>query len=102
MFITLQDTDGSYESTLATMSELLPKAMFDFLAPLGTEWDTPIVGKAFPMAPIPGPEVYDLRSRRHGKKPAPLPTSNSQLPTRLSRSFPVGSSIGSWKLGVGS
>ncbi len=116
MFITLQDTDGSYESTLATMSEVLPKAMFDFLAPLGTEWDTPIVGKAFAMAPVPGPEVYDLRSRRHGKEPGRLPTSNSQLrgphgarlrrgvelPTRLSRASALGSwlGVGDWELGV--
>jgi penicillin G amidase len=84
MFITLQDTDGSYESTLGTMSEVLPREMFEFLAPRGTEWDTPIVGEAFALPPIPGPEIYDLRSRRHGKRPHQLPTSNSQLPTRLS------------------
>jgi penicillin G amidase len=83
MFITLQDTDGSYESTLATMSEVLPKEVFDFLAPRGTEWDTPIVGDALAMAPIPGPEVYDLRARRQGKQPGQLPAL-SQAPTRLS------------------
>ncbi len=86
MFITLQDTDGSYESTLGTMSEVLPKEMFDFLAPRGTEWDTPIVGEAIAMAPIPGPEIYDLRSRRHGKPPGQLPTPNSQLPSRTPNS----------------
>ncbi|HKC58076.1 MAG TPA: penicillin acylase family protein, partial [Vicinamibacterales bacterium] len=31
MFITLQDTDGSYESTLATMHDVLPEEMFEFL-----------------------------------------------------------------------
>lgn len=83
MFITLQDTDGSYEATLATMSEVLPKEMFEFLAPRGTEWDTPVVGQAFAMAPIPAADVYNLRLRRHGKGHQ-LPTPNSQLPTRLS------------------
>ena len=61
MFITLQDPDGSYEATLATMHDVLPEAMADFLAPMGTEWDSPIVGSAQAVPPIPGPDVYDLR-----------------------------------------
>ena len=69
MFITLQDPDGSYEATLGTMHDVLPEAMANFLAPMGTEWDSPIVGSAQPVPPIPGPDVYDLRSRRSGKRP---------------------------------
>jgi len=68
MFITLQDYTGSYESTLATMSEVMPKAMVDLMAPDGTEWDSPIVGEAFATPPIPGPDVYNLRMRRLEKK----------------------------------
>ena len=73
MFITLQETDGAYEATLATMHDVLPQPMFDFLAPLGSEWDTPLVGPAFASPPIPGPDVYDLRSRRAGRHPLPPP-----------------------------
>jgi penicillin G amidase len=69
MFITLQDTDGSYESALSTMSDVLPKEMFDLMAPRGTEWDTPVVGEGFTTPPIPGADVYDLRSKRRGKSP---------------------------------
>ena len=69
MFITLQDTDGSYESTLATMSDLLPAEMFAFMAPPGTDWDAPVVGGAMPMPPIPGSEVYNARERRRGRAP---------------------------------
>ena len=68
MFITLQDYTGSYESTLATMTDLMPKEMVELLAPDGTEWDTPVVGPAFAVPPIPGAEVYNLRARRSGKK----------------------------------
>jgi penicillin amidase len=68
MFITLQDYTGSYESTLATMTEVMPKAMVDLMAPDGTEWDSPIVGAAFGTPPIPGPDVYNLRMRRLEKK----------------------------------
>ena len=69
MFLTLQDDDGSYESTLATMHDVLPREMFEFLSPPGTAWDAPIVGEAFPIPPVPGAEVYDLRAKRRGKEP---------------------------------
>ena len=64
MFVTLQDTDGSYEATLATMHDVLPGEVAAFLAPHGSEWDAPLVGGAFAVPPIPGPDVYDLRTKR--------------------------------------
>ena len=73
MFITLQDTDGSYESTLGTMHDVLPQEVFEFLAPKGTEWDAPVAGEAFSTPPIPGPDVYNLRARRAGRTTLPLP-----------------------------
>jgi penicillin amidase len=95
MFITLQDYDGSYESTLATMSEVMPEAMVDLLVPDGTEWDTPVVGASFSVPPIPGPDVYDLRTRRSGKK------ERIQLPPpRQETSMPALGS-GLWALGSG-
>jgi penicillin amidase len=67
MFVTLQDPNGTYESNLATMHDVLPPEMFDLLAPRGTEWDSPIVGEPFATAPVPGPEIYNLRRKRHGR-----------------------------------
>jgi penicillin amidase len=90
MFITLQDTDGSYEATLATMHDVLPQAMFDFLAPRGSEQDTPLVGHAFAMPPVPGADVYDLRARRRQ-----LPTPNLQRP----RTDQADLGFGTWNLG---
>jgi penicillin amidase len=91
MFITLQDYTGSYESTLATMHDVLPAEMVAFLAPDGTEWDSPLVGPAFSVPPIPGPEVYDLRTKRSKlpehiemrppRKEETRSTPNFQLPT---------------------
>jgi len=89
MFITLQDTDGSYESTLATMSDVLPAEMFAFMAPRGTEWDSPVVGEPFETPPVPAPNVYPLRSRREGKPPVE--------PRRRAE---VALGVGSWQLGV--
>jgi penicillin amidase len=67
MFITLQDSEGAYESTLATMADVLPRPLVEFLNPAGTEWDAPITGTPFAVPPIPGAGVYDLRARRRGQ-----------------------------------
>ena len=90
MFITLQDTDGSYEAALATMSDVLPREMFAFMAPRGTDWDTPVVGEPFAIPPIPGPDIYDVRARRRGKRPI-----------EVQRRPEVAWGGGRWELGVG-
>jgi penicillin G amidase len=115
MFITLQDPQGVYESTLGTMHDVLPQEVYDFLAPMGTEWDSPVVGPAIPLPPIPGPDIYDLRSRRSGKDALPLaprreevrqlPSPDSQLPTLIAASLgwalgPARLEVGNWELGV--
>jgi penicillin G amidase len=73
MFLTLQDGDGFYDATIATMSDVLPPPMVEFLVPRGTEWDSPIVGEAFAVPPVPGPDVYNLRARRSGRPEMVLP-----------------------------
>jgi penicillin amidase len=91
MFVTLQDTDGSYEATLATMAEVLPPEMFAFMAPRGSEWDTPVVGEAFSRPPVPGPQIYDLRARRTGK-PSGIPRPNTD---RVDASDAAAAAVGS-------
>jgi penicillin amidase len=71
MFIVLQDTDGSYEAALSTLHDVLPAAVADFVAPRGTEWDSPVIGGAMPMPPVPDAAAYDLRQRRTGKPRVP-------------------------------
>ena len=97
MFITLQDTDGSYESTLGTMHEVLPPPMFEFLAPKGTEWDAPVDGAAFSTPEIPGPDVYNLRARRAGRSTLPLP----ERPPRVQLPTPNSQPPTAWDLGFG-
>jgi len=64
MFLTLHESRGEKESTLAVMRDALPPALFDFLAPRGTlDWDAPIVGDPIAPSPIPGPEILDLRAK---------------------------------------
>jgi penicillin amidase len=61
MYLDLQGEDFHDERLLGTMHDTLPEPMFNFLAPLGTEWDAPIDGEAFAMPPTPGADVYDTR-----------------------------------------
>ncbi len=61
MFLTLQGELAAQESGLGLMHELLPPALFEFLAPRGTEWDAPLEGQPFGQPSTPGPDVVDLR-----------------------------------------
>ena len=58
MFFVLNDDTGDRESDLGLLEDLLPADLAAFLAPLGTEWDAPVVGEAFETPPIPGAEVF--------------------------------------------
>ena len=106
MFITLQDPDGEYEATLATMHDVLPRAMSDFLTPRGSEWDAPLVGDAFAVGPIPGPDVYNLRatSARRRQRPAPGPSASGFEPrTPGPRTLGFGTSaarLRPWAVGI--
>lgn len=90
MFLELQDENGRLESDLGVMADVLPRELYEFLTPAGTEWDAPLVGEPLPMPPIPGPEVLDLRTlppetraaRRtapawRGEEPSPVLGSNN-------------------------
>jgi penicillin G amidase len=72
MFLELHDPNGKGESDLGLMHDLLPARLFEFLAPVGTEWDAPLVGRPLPAPPIPGPEVFDLRKEASRPKAASL------------------------------
>jgi penicillin amidase len=67
MFVTLQDPNGTYESMMATMHDVLPQPMFELLAPRGTEWDSPMAGEPFATPDVPAAEVYNLRRKRNGQ-----------------------------------
>jgi penicillin amidase len=72
MFLTLQAELPAQESALGLMHDLLPPALFEFLAPRGTEWDAPLEGEPFAQPKVPGPEVFDLR-RQPPTGPMPVP-----------------------------
>jgi penicillin amidase len=110
MFVTLQDDDGDYEATLATMHEVLPAPVAEFLAPRGSEWDTPLLGSAFAVSPIPGAEVYDLRTRRQGRPQRRAPNPQAPNPDGVDSNLGTGTSrpgvepgslgVGRWEWGI--
>jgi penicillin amidase len=62
MFVQLHGgTQGARERLVGRMNNLFSGPLFHFLVPEGTEWDAPLVGSGTPAAPIPGPEILDLR-----------------------------------------
>ena len=61
MYLDLQGDYPQLEAAHGLMRDLLPGPMYEFLAPLGTEWDAPVEGEAFSTPEIPGPEVFSLR-----------------------------------------
>lgn len=61
MYLTLQSELPAQESSLGLMHDTLPPALFEFLAPKGTEWDAPLQGQPFLQPAIPGPGVFDAR-----------------------------------------
>ncbi|HEV8069157.1 MAG TPA: penicillin acylase family protein [Planctomycetaceae bacterium] len=61
MFLDLQGDTFESETTLGLLHDTLPGPMFDFLAPRGTEWDAPMLGKPFATPPMPPVTVFDTR-----------------------------------------
>jgi penicillin amidase len=80
MFIDLQGEDDAYESTLGALRDAVPRPIFDLLAPLGSEWDAPLVGLAQATPPLPGPEVVDLRTRAVPRPGSPAPIEERRAP----------------------
>ena len=75
MYLNLNDSSGTEERARAKLHELLPRPLYDFLYPLGTEWDAPIVGGTWHGPPIPGAEIFDLRSADARTAALTTPTS---------------------------
>ncbi len=86
MYVQLQDEDGRAERALGTMHEVFPPPLFDFLAPRATSWDTPVDGGMEALPPVPGAEVFDLRTA-----PASPSPSSAARPMELETAAAAGS-----------
>lgn len=64
MFNTLQGRQATFERSHGALRDTLPEPMFQFLSAVGSEWETPVVGAPVTRPPIPGPEIFSVRSGR--------------------------------------
>lgn len=62
MFFDLQGGTAMHKRNELVARRVLPPTLADFLYPRSTEFDAPLVGGTPPAAPVPGPDVYDLRT----------------------------------------
>jgi penicillin G amidase len=75
MYLSLNDSDGADEIARARLLAKLPAELFAFIHPIGTEWDAPIVGRAWRTPAVPGPEVFDLRKQTANTRTPAYPLS---------------------------
>ena len=79
MYLDLNDAYGEYEAARGAVEDLFGSEVLDFLDPLGSEWDAPVLGEAFSVPPVPGSEVFDLRTaREQNHQASSLPRKQSQ------------------------
>ncbi len=67
MFNTLQGRQAAFEETFGAMYDVLPGPLYEFLTARGSEWDALVIGDRFPRPAVPGADVIDLRTRKHGE-----------------------------------
>ena len=95
MFFELTDYDASRESGYAALLDGIPEPLGRFVFAPGNRWDAPMVGDAWEVPPIPGPEVCDLRGTipagsSLGPDPGVQPDSQLDPPVAGSNAWAVG------------
>ena len=89
MFFELTDYDASRESGFAELLDGIPEPLGRFVFAPGNRWDAPMVGDAWAVPPIPGPEVCDLRGTIAAGGPlGPAPGVQPDLAVADSRHVP--------------
>ena len=61
LFSELAGDVGAYESAIGRVHDAFPPALAAFLTPLGTSWDAPLEGGAWPEEALPGGGVHSTR-----------------------------------------
>lgn len=72
MYIDLTENFDS-EDQRGTLRSVLPAGLERFIYSTGSEWDAPLLGAPLELAPLPGPEIYDLRKLGQPAPAEPAP-----------------------------
>ena len=90
MFFELTDYDASRESGYAELLDGIPELLGQFVFAPGNRWDAPLVGGAWAVPPVPGPDVCDLGGTvPEGSRLGPQPEFQFDLPVAGSNSWAV-------------
>ena len=93
MFLTLQDPRGRMERLRGLAYDALDPALADFLFPLGTSWDAPIMGGPLPAPPMPGPDVVDVRTAPADQRTGFLAPEAAEPPPHGSNNWAVAGAL---------
>ena len=63
MYMELNDQRAARDLQRVAAHRVLPPAVFDWLYPAGTSWDSALTGDSLPPMPLPGAETFNLRER---------------------------------------
>jgi len=80
LFFDLHDENNRRELSLWRIRQVVPDALYRLIAVNGSEWDAPLLGEPYGNAPLPGPEVLDLRT---------LPTPENDDDLRVINAHPL-------------
>lgn len=64
MFMDLNDERASAELSRGLAHNVLPQEVYDWMYPVGTSWDAPMMGNAHVPSEIPDASVYDLSDKQ--------------------------------------
>ncbi len=64
MFMDLNDERATADVRRGIAHNVIPAEVYEWMYPVGTPWDAPMMGEARATAAIPGSGVYDLSERR--------------------------------------
>jgi penicillin amidase len=83
MFLLLQGEQITAERQRGVLHDTTPEPLYRFLVPLGDGWDAPLRGEPLPVAPVPAPDVVDLRRAAPPAESAHAPARRA--PAELAR-----------------
>ena len=86
MYVELNDSRATKEVRRGLAHRVLPREVYDWMYPQGTQWDAPLMGEARDAAPIPTADVYSIRDVVNGAPPA---EEQGRYPLRGSNNWAV-------------
>ncbi len=90
MYMDLNDSRARKEVRRGLAHRVLPADVYAWMYPQGTSWDAPLMGTVRAAAPIPGPEIYSVRSVDDRAPPA---NEKGRYPLRGSNNWAVSGAL---------